>query len=520
MSIRKKVLLVSVTAVVTIGLVFAGAQQTSSAPAPKPTIKQQYGGILKIIYSRDSDKFGYPPLVSGIGIFAGRPALEPLFGLDSNVRFQPTYLVTAWKLAPDGMSGTMTLRKGVKFHDGTDFNAQAVKWNLERSKQAKVIGTDTWKSIEALDDYTVRINLTQFDSGLEERLGGQISMPVSPTAVQKYGEDWMLTHPVGTGPFKFKSYERDVSIKYEKFDGYWQKGQPYLDGIEILPVKDLMVGMAALRAGQGHLIFNSSTEYAKTLKDLGFNVAARMSTIVSICPDSANPKSVLANKKVREALEHAIDRKALASLGQGYWRAAYQWAIPEYPLGYNADLPGREYNPAKAKQLLAEAGYPNGFKTKIIFDIGHRLMDPMTAVQSFWKAVGVDTTLEQMPRAQYLEHRDKGWHDGFLDMNNALTGMFINVIPRVLSPDLKIVVSTQRPPGYAEAIKQTVATLDFETMKARTQAVVRVLYENASVIPLFSWSEPVPMEKSVNDTGIAEQNSFHLWTPETCWLSK
>ena len=535
----KRLFLTLVMVVSSIGLIFVGTQKTSAAATPaKPTListpksmpkttgptpTPRYGGVLKILYSREHTTIGYPPLISATtGIFCGRPAIEPLLDFDSGGHFQPTYLATDWKMASDGKSAIITLRKGVKFHDGTDFNAEAVKWNLDKEIENEMSGTEIWKSIDVIDKDTVRINLTQYDCVLPQNLSLTIGTMVSPTAYAKNGQDWMVTHPVGTGPFKLKSFVQDVSVKYEKFTDYYKKGLPYLDGVELDFMTDPMVQQAALRAGAGQVAYTTIPQYAKDLKELGFNVASQLDTIIWISGDSRNADSPMANQKVREALEYAIDREAIAKLFYGYARAAYQWAIPEFPLGYIPGLSRREYNPAKAKRLLAEAGYPNGFRTRIIFDMNQKLMEPMTAVQSYWKAIGVDCTLEQAPRAQYVQLRSQGWHNGFIEVTTSLfPSNYLALMAQVFSPGYTGTRSIQRPAGWGDTISQTRAALTLEAIKAGMQGLTRKLYEEATVIPLYQWAEPTPMDKSVHDSGIQElSSSSYMWTPEKCWLGK
>ena len=128
---------------------------------------------------------------------------------------------------------TLTLRRGVKFHDGTDFNAEAAKWNLDQAISTKQFGSVLIDSVDVVDPYTIRINLKQRDNTLLGMLGfSYIGMMISPTAFKTKGEDWVIANPVGTGPFRFASWQKDVKIAFRKFEGYWQKGKPYLDGIE------------------------------------------------------------------------------------------------------------------------------------------------------------------------------------------------------------------------------------------------------------------------------------------------
>jgi len=501
-------------------LIFLCTQQIAAAPTPKaPT--PQYGGVLKMLWTSAPTVFGNPPEMSGINYVHALGCLEGLFDFDSGMHFLPTGLSTALAVAPDGRSIRFTLRKGVKFHDGTDFNAQAVKWNLDRVMKTKVLGSESWSSIDVLDEYTVRINLKQYDSTFLGMLGRSLGMQISPTAFEKNGLEWARNHPVGTGPFKFKNFERDVSLKFEKFDRYWQKGLPYLDGIEYFFPKDPMVQIAAFRAGEAQVLYWAKGKQTSDLKALGYQVISRMTSLAAILPDSANPNSVLANLKVREALEHATDRKAIAdSMGYGFWQSVNQPAIPEFPVGYNPDIKGREYNPAKARQLLAEAGYPNGFKTRIIMDQGFGVMDPMVAIQAYWKAVGVDVTLENVPRAKLEEYRSKGWHDGFVFTGQGLDPVYLTVLDRFISPAGKLFVSTARPAGWDKAFRDARAAVDPDTAAALTQGIVKTIYDQASFLPLWAYADPFVLAETVHDTGFLSRNHWHLWTPEKAWLSK
>ncbi len=529
MSARQRVLLVLAMVVLSVALIFVGVQQTLAATA-KPTspsaakqvskaVTPQYGGVLKIIYPYRTMPFGYPPENDSTAINAGTPALEFLLDFDNQLNFRPTGLATGFEIAKDGLSATITLRKGVKFHDGTDFNAQAAKWNLDMSKKAKLLGTDSWTSIDILDDYTIRIKCSRFDAGYPYELRWQAGMMISPASVEKNGKEWANYHPVGTGPFVFKSFQRDVSVKYEKNPNYWQKGMPYLDGVEFYSIVDTMVQMAALRTGEAHVLWRSKPKDAKDLEDLGYAVATRLSTTEALLPNSANPNSVLANPKVRQALEYAIDKEALEKMGYGYWRSFYQVATPDYPFGYNPDIQLRKYNPARAKELLAEAGYPNGFKTKIITEQGRHNMDVMTAIQSYWKAIGVDAALDPVPRAAYSDFRKvTGW-DGFIAYEGNLNPWYFDTFDKMISPTVKDPFSLKRPPGWAQAFTDALSTVDINARATKVRALQKLIYDDATVLCLYLESLPVVMDKSVQDSNFYKLVR-NMFTPEKCWLSK
>ena len=146
-----------------------------------------------------------------------------------NGRIEP-WLAESWKVAPDKKSITFVLRKGVKFHDGTDFNAEAAKFNLDALKAGKNPGTEDWGSIDIIDAYTVRINLLKYSNILLSRFGATPGSMVSPTAFKTKGIEWARWNPVGTGPFEFVSFERDASMRYKKFMGTGRRVSPISTG--------------------------------------------------------------------------------------------------------------------------------------------------------------------------------------------------------------------------------------------------------------------------------------------------
>ena len=208
--------------------------------------KPQYGGELKISSPIEPANLGNPPEQVGSGfLHMMTPVLETLGKFDEKGVMQPL-LAEKWETDPKAKTITYYLKRGIKFHDGTDFNAEAVKWNIELFQKAKRGEVDGIKSIDVVDNSTVRVNLDKWNSSLNNALCFWIQM-ISPTAYEKNGKDWAANHPVGTGAFKFDAWERGVSIKYKKNENYWQKGLPYLDGIEYKIISDPMTASAAFQ---------------------------------------------------------------------------------------------------------------------------------------------------------------------------------------------------------------------------------------------------------------------------------
>ena len=176
---------------------------TPKPPASTPVGQQQYGGILRFIVTGSPLILGDPSLIVDGGNYV-IPCLQALVFSENSGELKGV-LATGWTVSQDGKSITFNLRKGVKFHDGTDFNAQAAKWNLDRYMKAYATSTASlWTGIDVVDDYTVRLNLKSFQNTILNALEGTASLMISPSAAEKNGLEWLKLNPVGTGPYKFK----------------------------------------------------------------------------------------------------------------------------------------------------------------------------------------------------------------------------------------------------------------------------------------------------------------------------
>ncbi|MFC1891338.1 ABC transporter substrate-binding protein, partial [Thermodesulfobacteriota bacterium] len=204
--------------------------------------KHKYGGKLVITSKGAAYNFGVPTNQGGGGQhhFA-RMSLEQLVKADPK---KPSshipWLAESWKLAPDRSYYDFHLKKGVKFHDGTDFNAQAVKFNHDMVVASKLPFLREIKSIEVIDNYTVRYNLSAWHSLVFTDFERPEQFILSPAAYEKQGEKELNNNPVGTGPWIVDRFKRNSFVFYKKNPNYWEKGLPYLDTIQILFIPDLM----------------------------------------------------------------------------------------------------------------------------------------------------------------------------------------------------------------------------------------------------------------------------------------
>lgn len=478
----------------------------------------QYGGSLKIVRTHPSRGFGYPPRMRTADIYFAFPCLDALVTYDKNGKLIPK-LATSWKLSEDKKSITLKLRKGVKFHDGTDFNAKAVKWNMQAvKKEGKMPDLNVVASIDVIDDHTVRLNLSEYTNLLMYNLAQYAGLQISPTAVKKNGKKWAITHPVGTGPFKFVSFKRDVGIKFERFDGYWG-GKPYLDKVEYVIISDPMTASALMKTGDAHMwISPIDPKDIEELKKHGLKArlleggGSRM-----LMPDSKNPDSPFANKTVREAIEYALDREAIAKvIGKGIYTPWWQFA-PSISMGYNPDYKGRAYNPEKAKQLLSKAGYPKGFKTKLFIRSGSELRQFAALLQSYLSAVGIVVDVDFIDRGKYASLSSKGWKNGLLYVGGQYRVNYVESIDVLLSPKTAWCYSVNRPTEFSQLLEKAKKAEDAKTHQALTKQLVKLMADETMFFPLWGKPSPVIMQKNVHSDWYEVPA---VWNAQKTWIGK
>lgn len=340
---------------------------------------------------------------------------EGLLRTDPEGNLKPM-LAKSWDVAEDGTYIDFYLREGIKFHDGVDFNAEAVKVNIDMQ-----INSPVWTNLypldrtEILDDYTIRIYFDEtFDWGAVTSLATFFSCRMfSPDFLLNETDEYKRSHVVGTGPFILDEYERGQYIKYVRNDDYW-RGTPYLEGIEYRILPQAETQLLAFKTGEIHVLPMIQAMDAADLIAEGYDVQETYAFVFNggIMGSAANPDSPWADIRVRRAAAHAIDQELLVeSLYYGYGRPSNQVFI-EGTAWYNPDTVGYEYDPDKARQLLADAGYANGFDTTWIL-IDYMSLDLPTAVQDMLREVGINAEFELVSMPIYNSLVATGW-EGFV----------------------------------------------------------------------------------------------------------
>jgi peptide/nickel transport system substrate-binding protein len=477
-----------------------------AAPAPKR------GGVLRVVDEAPGSPFGIPWEIVGVSVCAAIPAFESLLWVDRQGRISPR-LAERWEVAPDRRSVTLTLRRGIRFHDGTPLDAGAVVYNLQRQMEARRV---PFRSVEAVDDRRVRIHLQEWDNRIWLNLMGTSALMVSPSFLERQGLDRARWEPVGTGPFRFVRYQRDAAVTYRRFVNYWQPGKPYLDGVEMRFIRDLQTLRAAFLAGQVDVAGLGPYPAAAELIRQGYPAESFFGGVVVLVPDSANPDSPLADRRVREAIGYAIDREALAQatlfgLSQGWT----QLTVPE-SRAYLQDHRGPTYNPARARELLAQAGYPNGFETTLI-PAPYLDRNIAVALQQYLNAVGIRAQLELPEIGRYTEYQRRGWRGmlihvfGYFPNFNAHVAFYYTQAPEGYA-------SMRRPAQLETLFRDSVRTLREERHKV--QALHRLLLSDLTVIPLMRYGRIYVMQKYVRDTKHLRWATWPFWAPEDAWLDR
>lgn len=357
--------------------------------------------------------FGAPILTTEPGIAAGTQAqtvrltmYEGLVEFDESGTIQPL-LATSWTVSDDQREWTFTLREGVEFHDGTPFNAEAAQMSLERILNpengfGRRSTLEAVSEVEAVGEFTLKIITDEPFGPLLAHLASDVAVVISPATLEEHGNDvgW---NPVGTGPFKYESHVAEQHVTVVRNDGYW--GEPAgLDSITFLSVPEAATRITMLEAGEADVIVNVPGFDVPRL-DAEPNIIVRRDPSTRVGHVGMNmTQAPLDDVRVRQALNYAVDREAIV---RGILRDIGMPAdsiVSPATVGYEP-VNAYSFNPERARELLAEAGYANGFTISLLAPQGRYYMDRETAIaiQAQLRAVGVNVDLQIVDWSTYLE---------------------------------------------------------------------------------------------------------------------
>jgi peptide/nickel transport system substrate-binding protein len=508
----------TIIVVVMCAMAMAGCGATpapTTAPTVAPTAVSEVPTGGRLVVGLDWEPTASDPHVSSAdpSRILGRMVFDTLVVKAPDGTIHPG-LATAWEISDDGKTYTFHLRSGVTFHDGTPFNAQAVKYSFDRivdpATHSETAGSSMgpYESTEVVDDYTAKVHLKEPFAPLIAYLTVPVTAIVSPTAAEKWGEDFD-DHLVGTGPFIFKEWvhgdhwllERNPDYNWGS-DAFHHQGPAYLDEILIQFVKEATVRVGTLETGETQVItMVPPQDFVRFSQDPAYTtLQGSMGGVPeSICINVTRP--ILSDLKVRQALEYAIDRQAiLDTIWFGQWPAAFG-ALSPGGVGYWA---GAEqmyaYDPEKAKALLDEAGWVDTNGDGIREKDGQPMLLQMPAiqwmqenqmaevVQAQLREVGIDVNVQNMAYAAEWEMASKCEHD------LAACGFYSG------DPDdlASLFLSSNVGPGYAWTCAKDAKLDDLllqgrATTKADERAKIyteaqQLIMEQALIKPVHLWT--------------------------------
>ncbi len=363
----------------------------------------------------DPHKSGYLPLRLGI--------TETLVNVDYNIGLV-SGLAESWEVSDDKLTWIFHLRRGIRFHDGTPFNAYAMKSSLDRAMKEAALKKVPIDSVEVKDDYTLTITTKEPFAPLPAYLAKGESAPISSSSFDENGE---VIKPIGTGPFKFDSWKVKEEIVIVKNNEYWGTTKPRLDKVIYKTVTDAITRIMMLRGGELDV---AQILPPDAMKEIASNPDIRVLTepIARVRMITFNTvKEPFNDMKVRQAVNYAINREDIVKYVLDGVGEPARGLFPPIAYWANSDIEGYPHNAWKAKQLLEEAGWKDtdgdgilerdGRKFKVVLvTYPERATLPPTAevIQSQLKDVGIDTELRVLQVDAANELRNKGEFDMFL----------------------------------------------------------------------------------------------------------
>jgi peptide/nickel transport system substrate-binding protein len=423
-------------------------------------------------------------------------------------------LATDWKFAEDN-SLDLTIRQGVKFHDGSTLSADDVVYtiNMAANPESKVATPSNYAWIDKAEktgDWTVRIKMKKPTPAALEYLA--MVTPIHPKAYrEKVGPEGFAAKPVGAGPYKIVRNEQGKEVVFERFDDYWAgspKGKPAIKTLHVRFVPDVTTAVTELLAQRADWVWNFNPDQLANINKMPHLQATQQESMrigyLSIDAAGRSGKdNPLTNLKVRQAIWHAINRQDMADkLVQGGSRVPVAPCFPTQ-FGCDADAAMKyAYDPAKAKALMAEAGFANGFDVELLTSV------PVTswtaAIQNYLQVVGIRAKINQMQVAPAIQ---KAWRGEAPLYHQSWGSYSINdvsaIFPVMYGKDANDNYS--RDPELEKLVAEGGATSDPAVRKKAYSAAIKIMTEKAYWLPLFTY---------VNAYGFSKQLAFKTYPDE------
>lgn len=431
---------------------------------------------------------------------------------DKDLNIVP-WLATDWHLVDD-YTWQFKLREGVEFHNGEPFNAEAVKFSLERliapETGSPIVELRHVVGVDVVDEYTVNIRTKDPDPLIPTKLTLFGGVMVPPKYIQEHGNQHFSQNPVGTGPYKFVEWRKDSYVVMEANENYWG-GAPEVPYLVFHSIPDDASRVAALQSGEIDITTNLPADIVDVVnRSRGVSVVSVPGLRVHyLYPDSR--VEPLTDARVRQALAHAVDVDVLIEIVLDNHAVRTDSMISEPMFGHNPEIKAYEYNPARARELLAEAGYPDGFEMKFHATSGTYMKDRdvALAVTEMLNEVGIRTSLEILEYGTFIDH---------LVQDTMAELYFIGILAWTLDGTSNLQADVVSDGPYSrirderldELIYVASTSMNQDVRFEAYQEIQGILHDEAYFVPLWTGNDIY---------GLNDRVDWTPWSNQLIWLA-